>query len=1039
MKPIYIEMKAFGSYVHERIEFDKVGHGLFLITGPTGAGKTTIFDAITYALYGKTSGSMRTEKMIHSQYAKKEMRTEVTYCFSYGNDKYTIVRKAGQEKYKRNKDGSYKKLKSDYPEEVELTLPDGKPFDGKKADINHKIEEIIKLTAAQFKQVVMLAQGEFTDLLKARSNDRQEIFMKIFDNSIYTSIEAETKKRFNEMYGSLEDTKKNIQESLQMVTIPSDSAYKEKWETLSDGFREVDKEILLDTLYQVNQEIDTKKRAMDKTISDLERQETSQRTLLKNAEELNQKFKDAEEKKKEYEAILKEDDTVRKWEQQVDKATRAQVVQTSYQMFIKGHNALKKKKSDLEQLDNDIRHSRESIDEFKEKKEKAQSVYESKGAKLTGQISTLESGYTQYEKLDGFKAQKNNMDQTIQSVRNVYASLQRSLKDKKTEVRTTEDRQQVLLKRRKDPEYFTIMIQNITDKKKQLEDLKKDLSRMASLKDSLQIKETERSAKETEKDAAYQQYNDYYQLFLSDQAALVRSSLKEGKPCPVCGSIHHASELPLHQPHATSADILYQKKTQFDTCRQQWEQLNTDCIQLNQEIQLLRQTINRNAYHDTDPDKEINICSQDIQENEKLKKQAIDDTREMAANDEKLVEQKDAIEKLEMALEANSKELQELQNQNTGLQSQIRTIQETLPCASLKEAKRQAEILQRQLESIKTNLEKAQQTYEKEYDQLNGWLAARKTMAQDLQSLEQDQAHLNKRFAKELRTQGFGSEKEFTDSILELDVIRKVRQKITEHQETKNRVQGQYHTLLDLIKGKERTDTTLLQETIQKLQTEKMGLQAQRDIVVGMMQTNRKAYERCHTLYEQYDLLHQKYEDIRDIYVVICGKTPSQHLDFKTFILRKYFKQMLAKANERLIRLSHNQFILKCVDIEDLGNRGSVGLDLNVVHLVTNEERDARSLSGGEAFMAALSMALGMADLIQLNNGSVRIDTMFIDEGFGSLSDDVRNEAVSILNELTDENRLIGIISHVNELKAQVDTKLIIDKDDQGSHHHWEY
>ena len=148
---------------------------------------------------------------------------------------------------------------------------------------------------------------------------------------------------------------------------------------------------------------------------------------------------------------------------------------------------------------------------------------------------------------------------------------------------------------------------------------------------------------------------------------------------------------------------------------------------------------------------------------------------------------------------------------------------------------------------------------------------------------------------------------------------------------------------------------------------------------------------------------------------------------------------MLAKANERLIRLSHNQFILKCVDIEDLGNRGSVGLDLNVIHLVTNEERDAKSLSGGESFMAALSMALGMADLIQLNNGNVRIDTMFIDEGFGSLSDDVRNEAVSILNELTDENRLIGIISHVNELKAQVDTKLVIEKDEQGSHHHWEY
>ncbi len=1039
MRPIYIDMKAFGSYIDERIEFDKVDHGLFLITGPTGAGKTTIFDAITYALYGKTSGSMRTEKMVHSQYAKKEMRTEVTYCFSYGSDVYTIVRKAGQEKYKRNKDGSYTKYKTDYLEEVELTMPDGKPFDGKKTDIDRKIIDIIKLSPAQFKQVVMLAQGEFTDLLKAKSNDRQEIFMKIFDNSIYTAIESESKNRYNEAYGVLEDTKNKILDSLQTVQIPSDSVYKEQWAQLSDGFRVLDKDLLLETLFQVNQEIETKKKALDETISELERKETDQTTLLKNAQDLNQNIDNAEKKEKEFQSILEADARYAALEKQVEKAGRANVVQTSYRLFINGQSALEKKKTDRTKLDEDIQQSRQKVAGSEQKKEHAQRIYETEGNKLTGQISTLEAGFEQYEKLDALLEQREKIDQQIKSAESVHEANEQALKNQKQEAQEIEACQQELLKRKKEPEYFDILIQRSMEKKDKLEELEKDLETIATKKSLLKKTETERNEKEGQMQKAFQEYDTYYALFLSDQAALVRSTLEEGKPCPVCGSIHRTTDLPDLPNHATSAEVLDQKKKTYDTYREQWEQLKTDYIKLHQEMDLVQQAIERNPYRAYDPEKEITVCEKEIKKNGDLKQQTIKDQQAMDANEKKLNRQKEEMEQLEETLQENRKNMQDLQNRRTALLSQIQTIKETLPFGSLAQAKQHTETLKSQREQFRNDYLTAQKVYEEEYNHLNAQVASRKTMDADIQALESEQVVLNETFIKELHAQGFQSEKDFTDAILDMESIRKSRRAIADHKERKNLVQGQYHTLRALIEGKERVDTTVIKEAIDQIQTQKQNLRIQRDEVVGMMQVNRHAYTRCHTLYEQYTHCHQTFEDIRDIYVVICGKTRSQHLDFKTFILRKYFKQMLAKANERLIRLSHNQFILKCVDIEDLGNRGSVGLDLNVVHLVTNEERDAKSLSGGESFMAALSMALGMADLIQLNNGNVRIDTMFIDEGFGSLSDDVRNEAVSILNELTDENRLIGIISHVNELKAQVDTKLVIEKDEQGSHHHWEY
>jgi exonuclease SbcC len=306
---------------------------------------------------------------------------------------------------------------------------------------------------------------------------------------------------------------------------------------------------------------------------------------------------------------------------------------------------------------------------------------------------------------------------------------------------------------------------------------------------------------------------------------------------------------------------------------------------------------------------------------------------------------------------------------------------------------------------------------------------------QNLAELETDALQAQKAYENALQQQGFSAEADFLEARLERAEISKLQQQVKDHEIRWQITQNDLERLQRETEGKETIDTSAYQEKCTILKETREALEQQDRQLHTITQNNQSALAAARTLYQKRADMDQKHKILNSLNDTANGK---KHMKFQTYVQRYFFKTIIASANQRLYRMSGGQFILQCRDVKDLGRQGYVGLDLDVYSIVNEQCRDVKTLSGGESFMAALSMALGMADIIQNSTGSVHIDTMFIDEGFGSLSEETRSQAIQVLSELSEGKRLVGIISHVSELKAQVETKLVVTKSEKGSRARWE-
>ena len=406
MKPIYIKMQAFGSYQEECISFEKVDHGLFLITGDTGAGKTTIFDAITFALYGKTSGGKRDGKMMRSQYAPADMKTKVEYKFYYCGNEYTIIRSPEQLNWKKmtDEDGKeyYKQLSTPLQSKVELIMPDGSSFSGTSTKINHKIEEIIGLNVKQFTQIAMLAQGDFIKLLHASSEERKEIFAKIFDTKIYEAIEQETAKRAKAANIELAENKANIARELERVKCIENSRYDEEWnsEKYQKRFSETGKEAFLALVLDICKEAEekwnqteTERKETNTKISSLDKDILYARSTNKLFEELNQ----WEEKKR---LLEKRSQEIEQLKQKIQMGERALEVEQHY-------NELEQRKKEAGQcrqraknLEQWISENQKQAEKLKNEAQQAGNKYDSEAPQLYADEEAIGKSLNKYDELE---------------------------------------------------------------------------------------------------------------------------------------------------------------------------------------------------------------------------------------------------------------------------------------------------------------------------------------------------------------------------------------------------------------------------------------------------------------------------------------------------------------------------------------------------------------------------------------------------------------------------------------------------------------
>lgn len=879
MKPIKLTMSAFGSYAgKEVVDFSKLQSGLFLITGDTGAGKTTIFDAITYALYDKTSGGRRDGSMMRSQYAENDVETYVEFEFLYRGELYTIHR--NPEYYREGKrkkaDGTLGMVKES--SKVSLLMPDGTEFRGKKKEVDQKIEEIIGLDVNQFTQICMIAQGDFLKLLHAESKERKKIFSRIFQTKYYWLVQERLKEEAKQMYIRLEDNRKFCFAEMERVELPEHFQQEreiwEQWRTLElPPMEEV-----LELLKQVIQKGKDWEDAAGTQVQKLEKEKEQLRVKIESQEEVNRLFQLLEQGKTQKEQWEASKPKYEEAKRQLAVGKKAEKVLMLEQVWRNAKVDLAKASAEVEGLQNWLKNHGQPERELKEAYEHAKECWEARAPHLQERILKLTEWLPRYSKLQELEVKQ----------------------------------------------------------KRAAEELAHSLSVCQE---------------------ASQHYERIYASFFEEQAGLLAQELKEGVPCPVCGSLHHP-QLALVSEEAPDQKAVEEAKKQRDM-QEQKRSVATETFQkMKSQYEAEKNALLEMVGGENFPDE--HIVRQELQEQKNIQQQLFKNQERLGEQWKKTVDERLRKEGL---LESGQKQVVLFTRKK-----------EEADFACKEEWKKQ------QFENLE------------EYQAAKQWIPMQDKLESQIKNYEQKIIQINSRV-----------------EMLE--------------QQTKGKQVG------NLSEEKKRLGEVNNQHKLWK--TEQMKRH-------NVNEKNREARRKLKGYFEETGELQKQYEFMNHLSRTANGTLPgSVKLDFETYVQRKYFKQIIHVANRRLARMTSNEFILQCRDIQSLSSQGQAGLDLDVYHLVSNTVRDVKTLSGGESFMAALAMALGLADIVQNTAGAVSLETMFVDEGFGSLDDASRERAIQILKELAGEKAIVGIISHVNELKEQIDWQLNVTKTEKGSHARW--
>lgn len=880
MRPVKLILSAFGSYAGvEMIDFTKMQHGLFLITGDTGAGKTTIFDGITYALYDKTSGGTRDGNMMRSQYAAEDTDTYVEYVFSYRGECYTVRRNPEYLRIgkRRMADGSPRLVKESA--KVSLILPDGSEYQGKKKDVDHKIEEIIGLDMDQFTQIAMIAQGDFLKLLHAESKERKRIFSRIFQTRLCWKVEEELKEQAKRLYTDLEDNTKACLREMERVEPFSLSEEETAWQEIL-GRKLLSADSVMGTLEEICRQGASQEADMEKHSVMLQKQAEELHAQVQSGEEVNQLF------------------------------------------------ALKKQAKDRQA---ELEENAEGIEALR---------------RQVGEGIRAERVYAKEQQLERTKAEEKRLALQITEIREWLSKQQKKAASDEAALKALQhglQEQEPVLQQR------IIRLHDILPKYAQIRKLEKIYADNSGRMQGI-LKECR---------AASAEYEEKYQSFFEEQAGILAKDLKEGEPCPVCGSKEHPYKARL------SGKAPDQKSVQ------------------------------------------------------------------------KAKEKRDSAEKERMLIQ------EQFQEAKSRLESEKRLLEETAAeihggVLSEEEVKEKLHQLEKELNQKKSECKKMETRFRKlteELKQRGGVLESQETQLQELHTKHQEEETY---FSQELNIQKFVSYESYHQAKAWMNDRDSKEKKIRQFDAQSVEIRTRMEMLKQQTKGKNPIDLTNQKENLENVLVRQKEQRAGWLHLHSQNQKNKEAKGKLGQYFDIRGELTSHYEMVNNLSRTANGTlSGSVKMDFETYVQRKYFKQIIHAANRRLSKMTSNEFILQCRDIKDLSSQGQAGLDLDIYHLVNDAVRDVKTLSGGESFMASLSMALGLADIVQSTAGAITLETMFVDEGFGSLDDAARERAIEILIELAGEKGLVGIISHVNELKEQIENKLTVTKTEQGSHTEW--
>ena len=928
MKPLKLTMSAFGSYAGKNvIDFTGQQQGIFLITGDTGAGKTTIFDAITYALYNQTSGGERNGNMMRSQYAQPETETYVELEFLYRGQTYRVRRNPDYKITKTLKNGKIREQKVLHS--VELTLPDGTVFPEKKNATDAKIIEILGLTADQFSQIVMIAQGDFLKLLYTKSDERKMIFSKLFRTDIYWKIQENLRRKSMEMDERIQENDRAFeQEKSRIIPLPEseelplDELVERLRERLKDALKE--QNLRRANVEELNKKI-TKYEEINKLFVSLEK-------IRQNGKELEARQVESKERR-----------------QQIENALKADKVLVAEQQNLRQQQTVEQSVQAIAKMEETLTNNQEMFETLKTQLQEVEAEQKREAADIQKKMLALEQSFPSYEALQNARSEE-------QQAKKVWEDLGKTSEESFHKKEAG--------------------IAALKEQQKQQEQVVKQTKK--------NWEQTSLSASESAK-----HYEHMYEAFLKEQAGILAENLSAGCPCPVCGSTVHPDPAKLSDHAVTELEVEQAKKTRA----------------------------------------------------------AAEEKRDMAYaafEAEKTEKQKlaQAVEKEEadfvLAQTIAKQQRKEAEQNYVSLQKIAEQIREKLVYPSLAEAKKQYAAMQKALEAAEQEIERKRQKVSELAEAMNTLKGQKLAEEENQKTAKKLAVKTEKEYAKLLEKSGFVSEETYHLAILPERSRSKLEREEKEYESQCLRQQSEQKLLEKQVSGKTYTDTTELNE---QLKAEKQALKEAEKTYMELhtaYENDRSVLQNCAVYLEKGKKLESEDQVIKSLSKTANGRlSGSAKIDFETYIQRQYFKQIIHEANKRLLTMSNHQFILKLKEEANTGRKTNEGLDLSVYSLVTDSERDVKTLSGGESFLAALAMALGLSDIVERSAGAIHLDMMFIDEGFGSLDAQSRQQAIEVLGELAGDSRMVGIISHVTELKEQIDRKLVVSRTDKGSRAVW--
>ena len=998
MMPISLTLSAFGPYPDTiTIDFESFQEdGLFLITGPTGSGKTMIFDAMIFALYGKTSGQIRQTDSLRCDHALNEIPTFVEFSFSLHQQNYTI---------KRNPKYYLEGKKTPKQPSALLTLPDGKMVEGIK-EVNQKMISLLGVDDQQFKQICMIAQGEFTKLIMASSDEREKVLRELFHSETYQKLEEKLKvhlKVYQDKYDLLLNKRKDLMQELQV----------------EDHQEYLSKQTKLIASQQ--KEYDDLKKDLDQKKQQLQLYRLQNQRLIQ-LKDLKQQFQDLKKQENDYQELNKTVDTLKKAQETnylyisyIKQQKKLQTLNLNQEDFLK---QLKKLEKDYQEK----KVQADFLDYKQQTKEKLQNqIQETK--QLINQIYQYQNDY-----------------QNLQTLKQQYRMLDEEhklflKKKEKFENGLQRDQERIQSEQQVQSKYELIKQQyvRLNEQKVKVHQLSDYYDQILKLNENKSDLQEEYTVVEKQVDHEKMQYNQMEKLYFRKQAGIFALQLKEDQPCPICGSLHHPHPAQIEKEGITKEKLDQQaKKVKQQEHRlqdilqkillsnQKKEMLVKQTKQLSSELNI-QEEISKEIFikeldHLSKDEKRMKKEYLELQDElkyiQKLKKSVALSLKDMSTYESKELKQAQSLENIQVQIHQLSGKLDD-----------------SLRQYEIGEVNKNYQQVQKEYRQLSLEIETIQQDYEKVK---NKYLEIKTKISSLNQQIIQEQEiydELDNKYHTAL--DAFINEEEFLNLKTQINQISILEKKYQDYLISLKSLNEQIISLENEVKDSTYVDLSSLSETIKEVNQQLREKNDDLEKLKIDYSLKEKMIKDIQKINQQLEKDEDTYQIYLDLYNLASGKNNAR-VSIERYVLATYFENMLIYANVIMKQLSQGRYQLLRKDDAGKG-RSQQGLELDVFDQESGNIRSIKTLSGGESFKAALSLALGLSRMVQDYAGGIELNTLFIDEGFGSLDSQSLDQAMNCLMELHHENKLIGIISHVSDLKDRIERQLVVERKQKQS------